>query len=247
MPGHMKKSHEMQYSSQLEPLIMWEYGRNVQLLVEHAQTIEDPQLQYAFIEEIVNLILRLNPQSKNIEDYKDKLWKHIFHIAGYDLNILPPNGVKPLPPDPKKRPDRIPYPKGQTKYRHYGTNIQALIKKALLMEPGPVLDGFVQVIGSYMKLAYRNWNKEHFVGDDVIKDDLAKLSDGKLILAETASVDHLVESVKNNRKSAGNNVLSANYNTFGRDVSNTNRRTNNNNRSGGSGGGVNNRRPRKKK
>ncbi len=229
----------MQYSSHLEPITMQEYGRNVQQLVDHAKLIEDPEEQFAFIEEIIHLILRLNPQSKNIEDYKDKLWKHIFHIAGYDLKILPPNGIRPEPPDPKKRPERIPYPKGQTKFRHYGANIQSLIKKALEMEPGPVQDGFVQVIGAYMKLAYRTWNKEHFVGDDVIKEDLAKLSDGKLILAETAPLDQLTETPRNTRKAGGNNVMSANYNTFGRDF---NKRGNNNNR-----GGSNNRRPRKKK
>ena len=63
----------------------------------------------------------------------------------------------------------IPYPVSEARYRHYGHNVQVLIKKALEMEPGEKQDGFVRTIGSYMKLAYRTWNKEHFVSDDVIK------------------------------------------------------------------------------
>ncbi|MBP6824977.1 MAG: DUF4290 domain-containing protein, partial [Saprospiraceae bacterium] len=37
---------------------------------------------------------------------------------------------------------------------------------------------------SYMKLAYKTWNREHYVSDDVVKEDLEILSDGQLILHE---------------------------------------------------------------
>jgi hypothetical protein len=76
---------DMAYNTQLEFLIMPEYGRNVQQLVRYAQTIEKDDYRQAFCEEIVNLIQQLYPQSKSIEDYREKLWKHLFQIAKYKL------------------------------------------------------------------------------------------------------------------------------------------------------------------
>ena len=80
------------------------------------------------------------------------------------------------------------------RFHHYGHNVQKLIAKAISMEDGTKKDGFVQVIGSYMKLAYRTWNKEHYVSDDTILDDLQSLSHGKLQMVEDASLDHLTRS-----------------------------------------------------
>lgn len=66
-----------------------------------------------------------------------------------------------------------------------------LIDKAVNMEDGPIKDGFVEAIGSYMKLAYRTWNKEHYVSDEIIINDLESLSDGRLTIAGETSLDNL--------------------------------------------------------
>jgi hypothetical protein len=64
-----------------------------------------------------------------------------------------------------------------------------MVQKALAMEEGPKRDEFAKVIASYMKLAYRNWGKEQFVNDELIKDDLRKMSQGKIIVSDDASID----------------------------------------------------------
>jgi len=74
--------------------------------------------------------------------------------------------------------------------------VTQLIKKAITMEEGPIRDGFTKVIGSYMKLAYKTWNREHFVSDEVIKNDLLTLSEGNLVLAEEISIDNLADARK---------------------------------------------------
>lgn len=223
MKKDKKAIPEMAYNTQQEFLIMPEYGRNVQQLVRHAQKIEDPAYRQQFCEQIVDLIQQLYPQSKSVEDYREKLWKHLFQIAKYNLVATTPSGVVPRPEDAKKRPDRVPYPQSDTKFKHYGNNIQRLIRRAVEMEGGPVKDGFVQTIGSYMKLAYKTWNREHFVSDDLIKGDLEILSNGKLSLEENSRIDGLANASRNRGRDTRDNRTSSS--NSGRD-----------NRSGSNGG-----------
>jgi hypothetical protein len=197
MKKDKKALPDMAYNTQLEFLIMPEYGRNVQQLVRHAQKLEETAYRQQFCEQIVDLIQQLYPQSKSIEDYREKLWKHLFQIAKYDLIATTPSGQTPRPEDAKKRPDRVPYPFSDTRFKHYGNNIQRLIRRAVEMESGPVKDGFVQTIGSYMKLAYKTWNREHFVSDEIIKIDLDILSNGKLSLEENSRIDGLANASRN--------------------------------------------------
>jgi hypothetical protein len=195
------------YNTQQEFLIMPEYGRNVQQLVRHAQKIEDDKMRQAFCEEIVNLIQQLYPQSKNIDDYREKLWQHLFHIAKYKLDAYTPSGRTPRPEDAKKKPERIPYPPHDSRYRHYGNHVHTLINKAIAMEPGVVKDGFVNTIGSYMKLAYKTWNREHYVSDEIIKLDLRTLSKGQLNLEDDSRIDGL-----SNASKARSSISSSNNN-----------------------------------
>ena len=184
----------MEYNSSREELIIPEYGRHIQNMIRYSRTISAKDKRQEFVEMIVGLMMQMHPQNRNLEDYRDKLWRHVFQIAEYDLEVDTPTGYIPTPEDSHKKPDRVPYPTKETKFRHYGHNVHKLIAKAIKMEDGPKKDGFVQVIGSYMKLAYRTWNREHFVSDDTIIEDLEHLSGGKLQMIEDASLDNLSRS-----------------------------------------------------
>lgn len=198
----MNDHHNMEYNSEKEDVIIPEYGRNVQMLIQHAKTIEDPAYRQALIEKVIDLMHQMHPQNRNIEDYREKLWKHVFLIADYDLDVTPPAGDKPTEQDRYKRPDAVPYPAGAAKHRHYGYNVQKLIKKAMVMEPGPVRQGFVTAIASYMKLAYRTWNREHYISDEIIKNDLRTLSNGELALDEGTFLDNLANSSYDNKNNS---------------------------------------------
>lgn len=199
------ESFDLEYNSARENLVIPEYGRNVQKLIDYAKTIEDPKFRQAFAEKIVDLMQQMHPQSRNMDDYREKLWKHVFRIADYELDVTPSDGPVIKKSEAEKRPEMIDYPEFEAQYRHYGHNVQRLIKKALSMEPGPKKDGFVAVIGSYMKLAYRTWNKEHYVSDDIIKADLENLSNGKLSLKDSVSIDNLSNSNRRRKRPSTNN------------------------------------------
>lgn len=199
--GHYE-SHNMEYNSQKENLTIPEYGRNIQQLVKHALTIEDRTERQNFVERIIKLMMQMHPQNKNMEDYKEKLWRHVFRISDFKIDVDPVEGMEvPTRDNSYVKPDAMGYPDAVARFRHYGKNVQRMIAKALEMEDLEKQGNYAAVIGNYMKLAYRTWNAEHYVSDEVIVQDLEALSDGKLILS-TSLLDRL-PAVSNTNSSRG--------------------------------------------
>lgn len=187
----------MEYNSVREDLVIPEFGRNVQKLVKHAMTIEDLEYRQAYVEKIIDLIFILNPQTKNVMDYKNLLWRQVFKITDYKLEgVIPPNGEIPTRETEPPRPTSMNYPPMTKRLRHYGYYVQVLIKKAIEMEDGPIKIGFISNIASFMKMAYQNWNSEHYVSDEVILDDLRTLSQGKLKVTEDIGLDLHSQTIK---------------------------------------------------
>ena len=182
------KDFDMTYNTQKEQLIIAEYGRNIQQLIQHAKTIEDDKERQEFAEAVVHLMNQMVPQTnKDVDEENEKLWRHLFRIASYDIDVVAPSGIKYTPEQAEKKPDRVSYPHQNVRFRHYGSNIHRMIDKALAMEDEEKKMGFAYVIGSYMKLAYKTWNREHYVSDDIIKEDFQTSSNGQLVLEDDTS------------------------------------------------------------
>jgi hypothetical protein len=176
---------DIEYNTERTDVRFPEYGRAIQQMLEYAKSIPEKPKRQKTVEAIIGLMQQLNPAgNRNMDDYREKLWNHAFAIAGYDLDVAAPSGITIRSKEEKVHVEQIPYPPTTQRLRHYGYNIQTLIKKAIEMPDGPKKEGFVEVIASYMKLAYKTWNREHYVSDDVVKDDLVILSDGQLELHE---------------------------------------------------------------
>ncbi len=181
----------LEYNSAREKLILPEYGRNIQKLVEHAKGIEDPEKRQWYVETLIELMNQMLPGTKTSQEIADKLWNHLYFIANYELEVKVPDSVVI-----HKKGDvfMIPsedmdYPQKKIPYRHYGWNVHTMVEKAKAMEPGIKRDEFSKIIGSYMKLAYRTWGKEQFVNDELIKADLRKMSGGEIDVPADASID----------------------------------------------------------
>ncbi len=200
----MAKILSLEYNSTRDKLLFSEYGRSVQKLVEYAKSVHSKEERQRIIEEIVELINQLNPQTKNLLEYKQKLWRHVFKMADYSLDVDHPYGDNPTPEDNVFKGERVAYPQHQFNWRHYGYNIRVMIDKALNMEDGPVKKGYVETILAYMKLSFRTWNKEHFVSDDIIISDLAVMSGNRLSVDD----DHTIHVVTKS------NTPNNNVNTF---------------------------------
>jgi len=196
----MSDTHLMEYNSSHEQLKISEYGRNIQNMINYAKSIEDPEKRQRVVEGIVNLMMQITPQSKNVAEYKQKLWNHLFYISGYELEVELPEGVTISEETVNIKPDPLPYPNYETRYRHYGNLVQVLIKKAVEMEDLEMKTEFVKVIAAYMKLAFRTWNHEANINDNVIKADLKEISDGLLEMDPDEPINYLASSYSKPKK-----------------------------------------------
>lgn len=157
---------------------MKEYGRNIQKMVEYLLSIEDRDTRQRNAMAVIELMGTLNPHLRNVEDFRHKLWDHLFLISDFKLEVDSPYPI-PTRETLRARPERLPYPKKYPQNRHFGKNLEMVIDKALKEENPEKKEGFTQCIGNYMKLAYSNWHKES-VHDDAIKGELMAITEGQL-------------------------------------------------------------------
>ena len=217
----------MDYNTSRSTLIFKEYGRNIQELINNTVDIERPEKRQQVADYIVSLMSQMNPQFRNIEQYRQKLWDHLFKISMYKLEVESPYPIKDGDLIDLNH-QRLEYPQSKLKFKHYGKNVETLIKKAISMKDREKQIEFTKVIGNYMKMVYKNWNQEH-VDDDTIIEDLKILSGNKLVLAEDSNLDKLSRSNRN--KSRHSNGKSSNYgskNSKGKYARNNNNNNNNN-------------------
>jgi hypothetical protein len=128
----------------------------------------------------------LNPHLKNVEDFRHKLWDHLFLISDFKLDVESPYPI-PTRETLRSKPDPLPYPKRHPKFAHLGKNLELVINKALEEEDQQKRLGFANAIAYYMKLAYSNWHKD-MVHDDAIQSELASITEGQLEFTNTPYV-----------------------------------------------------------
>jgi hypothetical protein len=169
---------EKDYNIERGDLIIKEYGRNVQKMVEYAVSIEDRNKRTRLAYSIVSVMQQVSPIANPNEDYYQKIWNHINIISNYKLDI-----DFPIPVEPKeihdKKPERIPYKNNSMRYKFYGENIDTIIKDVAEMEDGERKTSLAIAIANQMKTMYIGWNRE-IVGDEVIKDHIREISKGKI-------------------------------------------------------------------
>lgn len=247
----MLNVENMEYNTTRNHLIVREYGRHIQKMVEYVKTIEDEEKRQRNAMALIELMGFLNPHLKNVEDFRHKLWDHLFVIADFDLDVKSPYPI-PTRETLRAKPDVLGYPKRYPRYNHLGKNIEIVIDKALEEENPEKRQGFANAIAYYMKLTYSNWHKE-LVHDDNIQSELQTITDGQLEFNNRPFVKHRVDNRPDDdyrsnsgggyRKNFGqrNNNGGGNRNNNG---NNGNRGNNNNggnrNNNGNNGGGGNN-------
>lgn len=176
----------MEYNTTRNHLEMKEYGRHVQKMVAHLLTIEDKERRQKNAQAVIELMGFINPQLKNIEDYRHKLWDHLFLISDFKLEVDSPYPI-PTRESLRARPDPLPYPKRHPRYSHLGKHLELVIQKAMAEENEEKRSGFAHAIAYYMKLTYNTWHKE-LVQDESIRSELNTITQGKLEFTNTPYV-----------------------------------------------------------
>jgi Domain of unknown function (DUF4290) len=176
----------MEYNTTRNYLTMREYGRHIQKMVDHLKGIEDDTRRQQQAQVLIELMGFLNPHLKNVEDFRHKLWDHLFYISDFKLDVKSPYPI-PEKETYKAKPEPIPYPKRHPRYSHLGKNLELVINKALKEENPEKRQGFANAIAYYMKLAYNNWHKDQ-VHDDAIQSELTNITRGQLEFTNTPYV-----------------------------------------------------------
>lgn len=172
----------MKYNTQEKRLPVPEYGRAVQKMVDHALTIEDRKERQRCAETIIKVMGSMFPQLRDVPEFKHKLWDHLAIMADFKLDIdFPYELVDPATVHPT--PQRIAYPKGKIRFRHYGRCLENMVRKACEMPEGKKRDELFYLLATQMKKEYVIWNKDS-VEDARIVEDIFEYSGGKIRLSE---------------------------------------------------------------
>ena len=172
----MSDSHE--YNTSRPEVILKEYGRNVQKLVNYIQNIEDEEKRKEYSYTLVELMKLINPALKDGNEFSQKLWDDLFIISDFKLEVDSPY-PKPVIDVLSRKPGKLEYNTHKLKYKHYGRNIELLVSQATEIEDPTERKDAVIYLGRLMRSFYGVWNKE-VVDESVIVQHITELSDGKL-------------------------------------------------------------------
>ena len=192
----------LEYNTQREPLKMSEYGRNILKMVEQLREIPDKAKRTEQARAIIKTMEILNPQVRQQENWEQKLWDHLYMIAGFDLDVDSPYPC-PVKEDFETKP--VPLPMKGTKIRatHYGRNIEKILDLLAAEPDGEVKTQMIRSLAIYMRQQYLIWNKDS-VSDETIFADIEKLSEYKIKVPEGITLGKVSENADFSRPGIGN-------------------------------------------
>lgn len=176
-------TQEIEYNTEREQLVIPEYGRHIQKMVNHAIAIEDKEERNKVAKAIIGVMGNMQPHLRDVPDFQHKLWDQLFIISKFKLDVDAPYPIL-TEEELMQRPDPLEYPQNHPKYRFYGNNIIRMINVANSWEDGDLKEALIFTIANHMKKCFLNWNKDT-VEDDVIFKHLYELSDGKIDLTNS--------------------------------------------------------------
>ena len=197
----------LQYNTDRTQLIIPEYGRHVQIMVNQLMATQDREERNQMSKAIIGIMGNMNPHLRDVPDFQHKLWDQLFIMSDFELDVDSPF-EKPQRELLMQKPERLAYPKTNLKYRFYGNNIKNMINVATNWEEGDMKNALVYNIANHMKKCFLNWNKDT-VQDEVILKHLTELSEGKLEVNESdlplTDSSELLKSRNKNGNSSKNN------------------------------------------
>jgi hypothetical protein len=225
----------MEYNTQLPHLQIPEYGRNIQIMIDHCITIEDRDERNRCARAIIQIMGQLNPHLRDIADFTHKLWDHLFVISKFRLDVDSPY-PRPNAETFTTKPKMVPYPANKIRYKHYGKTIERIIDVAKTYEEGPEKRELSRLIANHLKKSYVNWNKDS-VTDDVIFKQFREMTNNELIIDESSALTHANELKNKNHNNQtpinlnpGNSGGGNNKNRFNKKNKNKFKHRNNNNK-----------------
>jgi hypothetical protein len=212
------------YNTQEKKLIISEYGRSFQNMVDHVIAIDDKDKRMKMADALISVMEILNPIVKEQADYKQKLWDHLHIISEFKLNV---DGPFPVPEKTKmyRKPDKVEYPNQPIKFRFYGRNLQYMVNKATTIENQEMKAEFLNLLASFMTNSSRNWNNEN-LSNAQLAEHLEVISQQKLKV-NPEELEITLEQRKKKFFKHNNNTGGGSNNSGGGKFHNKNKKYNN--------------------
>lgn len=190
----MQNQEALVYNTDRPKMLIPEYGRNVQKMVDHCVSLADKEERNKVAKAIIKVMGELNPHLRDVEEYKPKLWTHLFIMSDFQLDVDSPY---PLPEKEKLsgKPNKVDYPQTRIKVGHYGKIVEQLIAKACEMDKGEERTALEKHCASLMKRFHLTFNSNS-VEDEAILAHLSKLSDGKIQLSDVSFLPNTNEILR---------------------------------------------------
>jgi len=170
----------MEYNTQRAKLLLPEYGRNVQEMIAHAMEIESKDERNKAARAIIEVMGQLNPHLRDVDDYRHKLWTHLFVMSDFKLDVDSPYEL-PAQETLQSKPDKMIYPKSRIRFGHYGKYTQNILADSRSISDPAERDYLKITMANFMKKQYLAYNNDA-VENNVIANQLKELSQGDLIL-----------------------------------------------------------------
>ena len=174
----------IEYNTEREHLIIPEYGRHIQKMINHAIAQESKDERNKLAKAIISVMGNMQPHLRDVPDFQHKLWDQLFIMSKFKLDADSPF-EKPSEEILRLSPDPLAYPQNYPKYRFYGNNIKTMIDVASSWEDGDMKTALIFTIANHMKKSFLSWNKDT-VEDIVILNHLFELSNGKIDIRNTS-------------------------------------------------------------
>ena len=207
---------ENNYNTRRKRLILPEYGRNIQTMVDHLATIQDREERNRAARTIISVMGNLYPHLRDIPDFRHKLWDHLAIMSNFTLDIDSPY---PLPSKEKlqEKPKKVPYSNHRIKYRHYGILTEKLVEKIKEMKNPEQKRALTVLTATHMKKSFLTWNKDS-VEDEQIYNDINTLYGGDIEMPEGMTLSHskdlLQKTMNVNSNKKNNNRQQKNKKNF---------------------------------
>ncbi|MBQ0023211.1 MAG: DUF4290 domain-containing protein [Prevotellaceae bacterium] len=168
----------MDYNTERNKLMMPEYGRSVQQMVEHCKTLKDKEKRMQCANSIIMTMANIVEHTADKEDFKKKLWNHLAAIANYELDIDYPVDIERVD-DENARPEKIDYPQKRIRKRNYGSIVESFAGHLAEMDDAAKSEQLSLLIANHMKRDLSNWSVDS-MSDSKVVEDLAQFTNGKI-------------------------------------------------------------------
>ena len=168
----------LDYNTQREKLVLPEYGREIKKMVDHAMSLPTKEERQRCANTIIDIMERMDPQNRDNQDYKHKLWDHLALLSNYQLDIDWPYDVSGAQQITAK-PEPLGYPMTHIPVRHYGKMMFEIFEKLKTMPAGEERDELVRVTANQMKQNLYQWSHGS-ADDEKVISDMARFTDGKI-------------------------------------------------------------------